>query len=231
MRRHSAGKMKAGDHRNRDTYILLTLGIAVQAVTYAIAPDNVWALVSALFGVCSVVLCAQGKWLTFFFGFGQILTYTYLCVLERFYGGIAINVFYFASQIYGIYNWRKLIREESGEKEKRDVIPFRCMRPMVFVTLSVFLLVASLLTGWLLGRFTNDTQPYLDALTTVPAFAAQILLVMAYREQWFIWLFIDLLYTVMWWQAGSYCMVAQYVFWCVNATYGAVRWSLEGRYA
>ena len=217
--------MKAAERNKRNTVILLSLGISVQIITYAIAPDNVWALVSALFGVCSVVLCAQGKWLTFFFGFGQILTYTYLCVLERFYGGIAINAFYFATQVYGIYSWRKLLREERDSKG--DVIPFRRMRGGWFAVLCVFLLILSLVTGWLLGRYTNDTQPYLDALTTVPAFAAQILLVMAYREQWFIWLFIDLLYVLMWWEAGSYCMVAQYVFWCVNATYGAVRWSAK----
>lgn len=203
----------------------------MQAVTYLIAPDNIWALISALFGVCSVVLCAQGKWLTFFFGFGQILTYTYLCVLERFYGGIAINVFYFGSQIYGIYNWRKLLKEGNEGMKTRDVIPFRRMRPTAFAVLCAGLLALSLLTGWVLGHYTNDTQPYLDALTTVPAFAAQILLVMAYREQWFIWLFIDLLYVVMWWHAESYCMVAQYVFWCVNATYGAVRWSSSGQSA
>ena len=179
-----------------------------------------------------MVLCAQGKWLTFFFGFGQILTYTYLCVLERFYGGVAINAFYFASQIYGIYSWRRLLKQVGGEKKaERDVIPFRRMRPMLFAALCAGLLLLSLLTGVVLQRYTNDTQPYLDAMTTVPAFAAQILLVLAYREQWFIWLFIDLLYVVMWWQAESYCMVAQYVFWCVNATYGAVRWSADGRYA
>ncbi len=224
--------MKAQDRNKRNTIILLSLGITVQAVTYAIAPDNVWAFVSALFGVCSVVLCAQGKWLTFFFGFGQILTYTYLCVLKCFYGGIAINAFYFASQIYGIYSWRRLLKQnEGGEKAERDVIPFRRMRPILFAALCAGLLVLSLLTGLVLRRYTNDTQPYLDALTTVPAFAAQILLVLAYREQWFIWLFIDLLCVVMWWEAGSYCMVAQYVFWCVNATYGAVRWSADGRYA
>lgn len=223
--------MKAADRNKRTTAILLSAGVAVQAVTYMIAPDSVWALVSALFGVCSVVLCAQGRWLTFFFGFGQILTYTYLCVQERFYGGVAINAFYFASQIYGIYNWRRMLKDDAGDGVKRDVIPFRRMRPLLFVLLCAGLLALSFATGLVLNLYTDDTQPYLDALTTVPAFAAQILLVMAYREQWFIWLFIDLLYVAMWWQAESYCMVAQYVFWCVNAAYGAVRWSSSGRSA
>ncbi len=212
------------DHTNRSTYILLAIGLTVQIVTYAIVPDNPLALVSALFGVCSVVLCAEGKWLTFFFGFGQILTYTYLCWLERFYAGIAMNSFYFLSQIYGIYSWRRLLREHA-DRPSSEVIPFRRLRPIVFISIVVALLLLSVVTGFLLQRYTNDSQPYLDALTTVPAIGAQILMVLAYREQWLIWLAIDLLYVAMWWQAESYCMVAQYLFWCINATYGMFRWS------
>lgn len=213
------------DRNNRSTIVLLVIGITVQIVTYAIVPDNPLALVSALFGVCSVVLCAEGKWLTFFFGFGQILTYTYLCWLERFYAGIAMNSFYFLSQIYGIYSWRRLIKENNNTSSPTETIPFRRLRPAVFLFVCIGLAVLSVLVGYLLQRFTNDSQPYLDALTTVPAIGAQILMVLAYREQWLIWLAIDLLYVVMWWQAGSYCMVAQYLFWCINATYGMFRWS------
>lgn len=213
------------DRNNRSTIVLLVIGITVQIVTYAIVPDNPLALVSALFGVCSVVLCAEGKWLTFFFGFGQILTYTYLCWLERFYAGIAMNSFYFLSQIYGIYSWRRLIKENNNTSSHAETIPFRRLRPAVFLSVCIGLAVLSVLVGYLLQRFTNDSQPYLDALTTVPAIGAQILMVLAYREQWLIWLAIDLLYVVMWWQAESYCMVAQYLFWCINATYGMIRWS------
>ena len=217
--------MNLTDRDNRSTILLLAVGITVQIVTYAIVPDKPLALVSALFGVCSVVLCAEGKWLTFFFGFGQILTYSYLCWLERFYAGIAMNSFYFLSQIYGIYSWRRLLREQTDQPSASDVIPFRRLQPVVFVAISLGLVVLSVVTGYLLQQYTNDTQPYLDALTTVPAIGAQILMVLAYREQWLIWLAIDLLYVLMWWHAESYCMVAQYVFWCINATYGMIRWS------
>ena len=74
-------------------------------------------------------------------------------------------------------------------------------------------------------RFTNDTQPYLDAFTTIPALVAQILMILVYREQWYIWLVVDLLATVMWIQAENYCMAAQYAFWCLNCIYGYVHWT------
>jgi nicotinamide mononucleotide transporter len=89
----------------------------------------------------------------------------------------------------------------------------------------VAIVLMSVLTGWLLQRYTDDPQPYLDAFTTVPAIAAQILMVMAYREQWYLWLMVDVLALVMWLRAENYCMAAQYAFWCANCIYGYVQWT------
>ena len=217
-------------------YGLLVTGIAVQVVTFVLLPDNPWSLVSGVLGICSVVLCSQGNILTFFFGFGQILTYTYLCYLERFYAGIAMNAFYFITQIYGIYAWRKrLIHKETSDtlsdtsagspQSATAEIRTRRLSVKTVSVLLVLVIAVSWLTGWLLSRYTDDTQPYLDAFTTVPAIAAQILMVLAYREQWYLWLFIDVLYVLLWLRADNYCMTAQYVFWCINCIYGFLHWS------
>ena len=206
-------------------YGLLVTGIAVQVVTFVLLPDNPWSLVSGVLGICSVVLCSQGNILTFFFGFGQILTYTYLCYLERFYAGIAMNAFYFITQIYGIYAWRKRLIHNDDSTTPATEIHTRRLSATTLAVLSAGILAVSVLTGWLLGRYTDDTQPYLDAFTTVPAIAAQILMVLAYREQWYLWLFIDVLCVLLWLRADNYCMTAQYVFWCINCVYGFLHWS------
>jgi nicotinamide mononucleotide transporter len=208
-------------------FFLIT-GLVVQVVAYVLVPDNPWSLVSGLFGICSVVLCSQGNILTFFFGFGQILTYTWLCWLERFYAGIAMNVFYFVSQIYGIYVWRRRMAPEDVNSQISIVnsqLKTRSLSAKVFILLSVTLVACSAATGFLLSRFTDDTQPYFDAFTTVPAVAAQILMVMAYRQQWYIWFAIDVLYVFMWAQAGNACMLMQYAFWCANCIYGYIIWT------
>ena len=79
----------------RSSLILLFIGLVMQILTYKIAPDSPWSLVSGMFGVCSIVLGTQGNILSFFFGFAQVATYIYLCCLERFYAEIAINIYYF----------------------------------------------------------------------------------------------------------------------------------------
>ena len=88
-------------------------------------------------------------------------------------------------------------------------------------------MLLSLLVGWLLQRCTDDPQPYLDAFTTVPAIVAQILMVLAFREQWYIWMLVDVLALIMWLRAGNYCMAAQYFFWCANCVYGYVQWTRQ----
>lgn len=196
----------------------LVIGLIVQVLTYWLAPTHPMALVSGLLGITSVILCSQGNIWTFVFGFGQILTYSYLCYLERFYAGLAMNAFYFLSQIYGIYAWRRLRTGESA------IISPRSLPIKSFVIVCAGVAVVAAGVGWMLAQYTDDTQPYMDALTTVVSVVAQVMLVMAIRQQWWLWLVVDVLFVAMWVMAGNWSMVMQYGFWCVNCVYGLIRW-------
>lgn len=208
-----------------DTVFLIT-GLVVQVVVYLLMPDNPWSLVSGLLGMCSVILCSQGNILTFFFGFGQIITYTYLCYLERFYAGIAMNVFYFLTQIYGVFSWKKRLGDTSGNKHS-SIITTRRLQPLPLVIICSCALLLSAVTGYLLHAYTTDSSPYLDAFTTVPALVAQLLMMLAYREQWYLWLFVDILSAIMWILAENYSMAALYIFWCINCILGYIRWTKQ----
>ena len=206
---------------NRTTWFFLILGLLVQVLTFVLMPDNPISLVSGMLGICSVVLGAQGNILTFVFGFAQVATYTYLCCVERFYAEIAINIYYFITMIYGVYCWRNRLSNNSLQVQTRRLSIKLIAWGMLLIALF------SWLTGWLLECFTDDPQPYMDAFTTVPAIAAQLLMVLAYREQWYLWLVVDVLAVVMWFRAENYCMAAQYVFWCVNCVYGYIQWTRQ----
>lgn len=203
-------------------WLFLLLGIIVQIVVFTLQPENPVAVVSGIAGIISVILCAQRKISTFFFGFIQISTYLYLCLIERLYGEVAINVFYFASQLVAIYVW---IKHYDLSETNSAQLSSRCLTWKSMLILFVLCLVLSVVTGWLLDIYTDDSQPWLDAFTTVPAIFAQILLMLAYREQWALWLVVDILSAIMWARAGNWCLFAQYVFWCINCIYGWLNWS------
>ena len=204
-------------------WLFLTIGWTIQGITYFWVGESPLSLISGLFGICSVVLCTQGDIKTFFFGFGQIGTYLFLCWQQRLYGEIAINTFYFFSQFYGIYLWRK-----RAILAQRQILPTRSLTLRTAIILLIGTIVATLLVGYGLS-LTDDTQPYLDAFTTVSALVAQMLMILAYREHWYVWLMIDALYVVLWVRVGDWCMVMQYSFWCLNAIYGLVHWTRSQR--
>lgn len=210
-------------------YSFLGIGLLIQVVTYIIAVRAQastigWlSLLSGCLGICSVCLTAQGNILTYVFGFAQVLTYSYLCWEQRFYGEMMINAYYFCTMIYGVYAWRKRLVGAN----QLTVSPRRLgWRMMVLITIGT--VAVSWFAGWFLASYTDDTQPYLDAYTTVPALVAQVLMIMVYREHWFIWLAVDILSVLLWLRAGDYCMTAQYAFWCANCLYGLQRWRSLG---
>lgn len=217
----------------------MALGLLIQVVTYLITFHlspytvhltpytlnlSVISLISGCLGVCSVCLASQGSIFTYLFGFAQVVTYTYLCVTQRFYAEIAINVYYFVTMIYGVFVWKRRLNTESKER----VVVTRRLKTPTILLIAVLTLAGSALVGWGLAAWTDDTQPYLDAFTTVPALVAQVLMILVFREHWFIWLAVDILSVVLWLRAGDYCMAAQYAFWCANCLYGLRRWSSLG---
>lgn len=205
--------------------VVLILGLLLQVIVYVIAPAHPISLVSGVLGVCSVVLGAQRNIWTFLFGFAQVLTYSYLCWGERFYAELLLNAYYFVTMLYGVWIWRKRL----GGDVDRYVVETRKLSVVALLCVCVSTLLLSIVVGWFLSVYTDDSQPYMDALTTVPAMVAQVLMILVYREQWCIWLLVDVLATVMWVEAGDYCMAAQYMFWCVNCIYGYVLWSRSTR--
>ena len=207
----------------------MTCGLLIQVVTFLIAnrmnglmSDLGWlSLTSGCLGVCSVCLTSQGNIMTYAFGFAQVFTYTYLCWTQRFYAEIGINIYYFFTMIYGVHVWRNRMTDT----EEGKVITPRSLSLRTLLVISTATIAGAWLTGWGLAFWTDDTQPYLDAFTTIPALVAQVLMILVYREHWYIWLAVDILSVVLWLRAGDYCMAAQYAFWCANCLYGLRRWS------
>ena len=215
-------------------YGFLAFGLFVQVVTFYFSNTfqgveiGYISLVSGCLGICSVCLTAQGNILTYVFGFGQVVTYTYLCVSQRFYGEIAINGYYFITMIYGVYAWKRRLKSQAGSSESKRLVSPRNLSQRAVIIIALVTILFSWLSGKGLASWTDDTQPYLDAFTTIPALVAQVLMILVYREHWFIWLAVDSLCVVLWLRAGDYCMAAQYAFWCANCLYGLHRWRSLG---
>ena len=216
-------------------WTFLCVGLLTQIITFFVANDlssilnlkfeilnhkyELLSLISGCLGICSVCLTAQGRLVAFVFGFAQVFTYTAICLRANLYGEVAINIYYFITMIYGVYLWKRRMQPQTNR------LITRRLSWSHWGLMIILILLLSAGVGYARSRFSDDPTPYMDAFTTVAAIAAQLLMIFAYRDQWFLWMAVDIVAIVMWCVVGDYCMVAQYAFWCANCLYGYLRWT------
>ena len=203
---------------NKDTLFMILL-ILAQAATAVWAKDDIVSFISGIAGIISVVLCSQKKLTFYLFGFIQLGTYLVICFRQHLWGEVAENIFYAITMIVGIYLWIK-----NYNKEKYEVIP-KVLSGDWRLTCFLLFFIGTALTWAILAWVTNDSHPFWDAISTVPAFIAQILMICGYKEQWKYWLVVDITSIVMWAIIGNPFMIVQFSLWTINCIYGMYKWN------
>ncbi len=179
-------------------------------------------LIDALAAVCGVfcvVLCAAGKRCQYYWGFVNIVAYIVIAFINRYYGEVMLNaLYYLPTQFIGYRQWSRHYDREQDQVEgpkmdgRRVLIWAACSAAGIFL----YKLVLDALNG-------NATL--LDSMSTVLSLAANALMVLRYREQWALWIIVDIVTVVMWAIAGDMLMTIMWAIYLVNAVYGLIVWT------
>ena len=199
-------------------YIFILLGIIIQVVCFIFTGDAILSFICGLSGVINVVLCSQRKLSFYFFAYIQMFTYIIIIFQQHLWGELVENIFYVVTTTIALFLWIK-----NYNKEEKEVIARKLSIQDWILCCSIFIISTILLYIILLK--TNDPRPFLDAISTVPAFIAQILLMLRYREQWIMWFIVDVATLILWISIGNIFMIMQYIFWIINCIYGYIKWS------
>lgn len=202
--------------------IFMLAMVMLQVVMYCIVPDTFIGMVCGIAGVICVVLTAKGKISSYLFNFIQMITYMIICWEARLFLEFGEQVFYFVVCIFGVFLWKKNMKKNDDGTEQVIAKKFKPWHWGVTI-------IATAVTTILFGTFGNtilgSTLPYLDAFTVALAVIAQLLMVWRYREQWAVWIVIDVASLVMFAMLQQWSMVVMYVAWTINAFYGWYNWS------
>ena len=204
--------------RNINEHLFMFIGIFLQLITWYITKNSLVSLISGVTGIISVILCSQRKISFYFFGFIQLGTYMYLAWQQRFYGELIENIFYIITMLIGIVVWLKNYNTEE------QIVESKRLSDRLFYIICSIMVFICILFGYYMKYFTDNTQPFMDSFSTVPAFIAQTLLMLRYREQWIFWIIIDVVSIFMWMFADNWIMVIQFIFWTMNCIYGYRKW-------
>lgn len=202
---------------------LFLLGmVLLQVIVYCFVPDSPIGMVCGIAGVICVVLTAKGKISSYLFNFIQMITYMIICWNAALYLEFGEQVFYFIACIFGVILWKKNMHKNEDGSEQVIAKKFK---PWHWVLTIAVTIVSTLVLGYFGDNVLGSTLSYLDALTVALAVIAQLLMVWRYREQWIIWIVIDVSSLVMFVILGEWSMVAMYIAWTANAFYGWYNWT------
>ena len=202
--------------------VFLAAMLALQVLVYCFVPDTPIGMICGIAGCICVVLTAKGKISSYLFNFIQMITYMIICWDFALYFEFGEQVFYFIACIVGVFLWKKNMNKNTDGTEQVKTKRMKLWQWFAVIAATAF-------TTGLLGAFgefvLGGTLPYLDAFSVALAVIAQILMVLRYREQWAIWIIIDITSLVMFIMLGNWSMVAMYVAWTINAFYGWYNWT------
>lgn len=164
------------------------------------------------------------------------IAFIYVFAQSRLFAAMGLQVYYLAVSVYGFYKWKKDEREaESGTKASTGlkaeteapllyrIVTWKVLVLSAIATLSVF---AALLT--FLKNMTGDPMPATDALATSLSIVATLWLSRSYIHQWWIWIAVDAMSTLLFLSQGLYLSSLLYVIYTVCAFYGYFHWRSKG---
>lgn len=202
--------------------IFLYSMVLLQIAVYCFVPDTPIGIICGISGCICVALTAKGKISSYLFNFIQMITYMVICWDAALYFEFCEQVFYFIVCIFGVVLWKRNMRKNTDGTEQVVAKKFKWWHWFIVIAATAF-------TTWGLGLFgtyvLGGTLPYLDAFTVSLAVIAQLLMVWRFREQWAIWIIIDIASLIMFIQLANWSMVAMYVAWTINAFYGWYNWT------
>jgi len=197
--------------------ILESVGVQVQGLSALEAAAVVAAVLYLLLAIRENIWC----WL--FAGLSTAI-YVYLFIGARLYMESALNVFYFGMAAYGWHVWY------FGRTPGRE-LPVTVWPGKAHVVAASAIVVLSLGSGYLLGRYTNAAFPYVDSLTTWSAIWATFLVARKVLENWWYWLAIDLASVVIYWNRDLQLTSMLFVAYVIMIPFGLVSWTRSWREA
>jgi len=211
-------------------WAFLAIGLLLQGLAVAVgflsgSPEGPGLILSGFTGIIAVVLCSQGKISYHLFAFVQMVTYV-LCfsIPNRLHGETIENAMYFVMTCYGVYAWWKRYKGGAGGSHVRTRTLGLGGNLAVFAVFVVGTLAYGLFLANVPVFGTLDSDPWMDSVTSVPAYIAQLLMVLGFAENWAYWFVLDVGSIILAARAGSWVMMAQFVFWTANCVYGFVNW-------
>lgn len=201
----------------------LLVFIVAQVLAYVYDPDpssiSILAMVAGISGVICNVFVSKGKISNYLFGLIFAYSYFYVAWGANYLGEMNTTLYvYIPAQFIGYFLWKQNMQHA----ENSDAVVTKALTIKGWAAVLTFIVVGTLLFVQALNA-AGGSSTGLDGLTTIIVVTAQTLMLLRYREQWLLWIVLNILSIVLW--AKNPSMYIMYSAYLLNALYGYYNWT------
>ena len=219
--------LTATDNRIDLAWVALLVGIG-SAISLVLA-TCVFDFTVFISGILCVGLTAIGRREGYLIGLYNSLSYASLAYGNGLYGEVYLNLlFYVPTGIIGYIMWQRHTTHD-------NTVAMRQFSWLPRVVITLICVVCTIGLGMLLRLNPNQNTPFIDASTNVLSVAATFLMMWRYKEQWLLYIVLNMVTVFMWilrliagGNAGD-MMVLMWSLFLLNAVFGYWRWHLGAK--
>ena len=174
---------------------------------------------------------AVGRREGYLFGLYNSLSYSILAYGNGLFGEVYLNLMFFLpTGVIGYVMWSRHTRQDRTVEMRQLGWSQRFAVVAICIACTVVL-------GLVLGRNPLQNTPFIDATTNVLSVVATFLMMWRYREQWLLYILINVVTIFMWYlrfraggEAGD-LMIVMWSLFLLNSLFGYWRWHTDTKVA
>jgi len=178
-------------------------------------------IVTTVLGLAYILLEYRASLWMWAVGFAMQALGIVLYYQKGLYADCGMEFYYLAMTVYGWWKWvrRPNRSEEDGGRLPIRHFPRRLVLPWLLIIAAVWAFIY-----WLLVTFTNSNVPLADSFTTALSIVGIWALAHKYLEQWFIWIAVDVVTSVLYFYKDIPFKASLYALYVVIAVFGYFKW-------
>ena len=174
-------------------------------------------IIAALLGVINVVLVVRRSTWNYPFGIAMVALYFFVFAQAKLYSDALLQVFFFVIQIYGWWAWYHATHVDHG-------VAVRWMSWRERLPWAAGTIIAALLWGTGMARFTDAAAPFVDATAAGLSVAAQFLQSLRRIESWVLWICVDVIEVGLLSWRHLFVSTALYGLFLILSVIGLIEW-------
>jgi nicotinamide mononucleotide transporter len=185
-------------------------------------------LIATIFGLLAVWLSAREHISNWGIGLINVVLSGVIFFTLRLYSDFFLQIYFFVTGVYGWWLWSKMKADTNEKVVEISWLTRKQQIWMVAIIVVSTLIIGSMVTRlhiWYPSVFTGEASfPYADTLVMTMSIFGNLLLTVKKIESWILWVLVDILAPVLYFQKGILLITFEYVVFLGLASFALVNW-------